>query len=328
MGSRRRAGQVGQLVLDSRRQTEYQGAKLRDRSAPDRDEFQKGITASAVNGDFNTSNAAQGARAEAGGAATSSRTQISASGRARHGRPGRPSARRGPTMNQNLKQKTLIASRSRHWRRSSASCSCWSAFLEWRTRPAGRRRSGGDRTRHAGDRHRARRSRTGPTSRPREAAGDANWRFVLNESINSTRTMLLHTARTQSMQVVMVTSATQGEGKTSLASQLATSMATAGMRTLIVDCDLRNPSIHKLFDLPLTPGVSRGAAAGSRRERRGAADRGAEPLGDPRRASAPTRDRGAGPGPPARDAVQPPPRAVRLHHRGQLPGAAGGRRAC
>jgi capsular exopolysaccharide synthesis family protein len=87
-------------------------------------------------------------------------------------------------------------------------------------------------------------------------AGGANWRFVLNESINSTRTMLLHTARTQSMQVVMVTSATQGEGKTSLASQLATSMATAGMRTLLVDCDLRNPSVQKLFELPLAPGVS------------------------------------------------------------------------
>ncbi|QJW93357.1 tyrosine-protein kinase domain-containing protein [Frigoriglobus tundricola] len=87
-------------------------------------------------------------------------------------------------------------------------------------------------------------------------AGGANWRFVLNESINSTRTMLLHTARTQSMQVVMVTSATQGEGKTSLTSQLATSMATAGMRTLIVDCDLRNPSVQKLFELPLGPGVS------------------------------------------------------------------------
>ncbi|HEV3384528.1 MAG TPA: polysaccharide biosynthesis tyrosine autokinase, partial [Gemmata sp.] len=86
--------------------------------------------------------------------------------------------------------------------------------------------------------------------------GGANWRFALNESINSTRTMLLHTARSQSMQVVMVTSATQGEGKTSLSSQLATSMATAGMRTLIVDCDLRNPSIHKLFDLGLSAGVS------------------------------------------------------------------------
>ncbi len=89
-----------------------------------------------------------------------------------------------------------------------------------------------------------------------DAATSQNWRFVLNESVNSARTMLLHTAKTQNMQVLMVTSAMQGEGKTSLASQLATSMATAGLRTLILDCDLRNPSMHKLFDAPLTPGCS------------------------------------------------------------------------
>lgn len=89
-----------------------------------------------------------------------------------------------------------------------------------------------------------------------DAAQNQNWRFVLNESVNSARTMLLHTAKTQNMQVLMVTSAMQGEGKTSLASQLATSMATAGLRTLILDCDLRNPSMHKLFDAQLTPGCS------------------------------------------------------------------------
>ena len=88
------------------------------------------------------------------------------------------------------------------------------------------------------------------------AATSQNWRFVLNESVNSARTMLLHTAKTQNMQVLMVTSAMQGEGKTSLASQLATSMASAGLRTLILDCDLRNPSMHKLFDAPLTPGCA------------------------------------------------------------------------
>jgi succinoglycan biosynthesis transport protein ExoP len=89
-----------------------------------------------------------------------------------------------------------------------------------------------------------------------EADANQNWRFILNESVNSTRTMLLHTAKTQSMQVIMVTSAMQGEGKTSLSSQLATSMATAGLRTLIVDADLRNPSMHRLFDLALAPGCS------------------------------------------------------------------------
>lgn len=86
--------------------------------------------------------------------------------------------------------------------------------------------------------------------------GNDSWQFELSESINAARTMLLHAARSQSMQVLMVTSATQGEGKTSLASQLATSMATAGMRTLVLDCDLRNPSMNKLFDVPLTPGCS------------------------------------------------------------------------
>ena len=54
----------------------------------------------------------------------------------------------------------------------------------------------------------------------------------------------------------MVTSATRGEGKTSFASQLAASMAAVGIRTLIVDCDMRNPSIHNLFRLPPGPGAA------------------------------------------------------------------------
>ncbi len=97
-------------------------------------------------------------------------------------------------------------------------------------------------------------------SRQALTSGDAgrgqSWRFALNESVNSTRTMVLHAARAGDMQVLMVTSAMQGEGKTSLASQLATSMATAGLKTLLLDCDLRNPSMHKLFDTDLTPGCS------------------------------------------------------------------------
>ncbi len=89
-----------------------------------------------------------------------------------------------------------------------------------------------------------------------ETGANQNWRFILNESVNSTRTMLLHTARTQQMQVILITSAMQGEGKTSLSSQLATSMATAGLRTLILDCDMRNPSMQKLFDVPVAPGCA------------------------------------------------------------------------
>lgn len=48
--------------------------------------------------------------------------------------------------------------------------------------------------------------------------------------------------------VIMVTSATPGEGKTTLALALARSYALFGQRTLLIDCDLRKPGIHHHLD--------------------------------------------------------------------------------
>jgi capsular exopolysaccharide synthesis family protein len=73
---------------------------------------------------------------------------------------------------------------------------------------------------------------------------------ILTESVDATRTMLLHAARVESVQVVMITSAVAGEGKTSLSCHLAASLARAGFRTLLIDGDLRNPTAHRLFELP------------------------------------------------------------------------------
>ena len=90
------------------------------------------------------------------------------------------------------------------------------------------------------------------TSRAREDHS----RSRLIESIDATRTMLLHASRVESTRIVMVTSAMKGEGKTTLSGHLATSLARAGRRTLLIDCDFRRPSVHRLFDLPQEPGVS------------------------------------------------------------------------
>jgi capsular exopolysaccharide synthesis family protein len=90
----------------------------------------------------------------------------------------------------------------------------------------------------------------------REDERDRYWRNVLLESIDATRTLLLHAARTGSHRVMMITSAVGGEGKTSLASYLATSLARSGLRTLLVDADLRSPTVHRLFDLPPDSGLS------------------------------------------------------------------------
>jgi succinoglycan biosynthesis transport protein ExoP len=88
------------------------------------------------------------------------------------------------------------------------------------------------------------------------APASSYWQSVINESVDAIRTQLLHAARTEAVHIVMVTSANGGEGKTSLASQLAASLARSWRKTLLVDGDLRNPAAHKLFDLPLEPGFS------------------------------------------------------------------------
>jgi succinoglycan biosynthesis transport protein ExoP len=56
--------------------------------------------------------------------------------------------------------------------------------------------------------------------------------------------------------VVQVTSAVPGEGKTTVAAALAISAAAAGMRTALVDVDIRNPSVSDLFGLHVSEGLA------------------------------------------------------------------------
>ncbi len=82
------------------------------------------------------------------------------------------------------------------------------------------------------------------------------YEHALLESIDAIRTLLLREAAVEETRIVMVTSAVSGEGKTTLASHLASSLARAGRRTLLIDCDLRRPAAHQLFEQPLQPGFS------------------------------------------------------------------------
>lgn len=56
--------------------------------------------------------------------------------------------------------------------------------------------------------------------------------------------------------VIMITSALAGEGKTTSAANIAASFAETGQRVLVIDADLRSPSIHELFEVPQGAGVS------------------------------------------------------------------------
>ena len=105
-------------------------------------------------------------------------------------------------------------------------------------------------------------------ARPRRgqlgAAPDPYWRSVLTESVDALRTILTRGSTSAASRVLMITSARDREGKTLLATFLASSLSRAGRRTLLVDADLRRPAIHALLGLPGEPGlceVLRGEAA-------------------------------------------------------------------
>jgi polysaccharide biosynthesis transport protein len=93
------------------------------------------------------------------------------------------------------------------------------------------------------------------TRRP-QASASSHWQALLTESVDNTRTMLLHGTGLSSVRVILVTSAVSGEGKTSLASHLAMSMVRSGRRTLLVDGDMRSPVIGRLFRLPEGAGLA------------------------------------------------------------------------
>jgi polysaccharide biosynthesis transport protein len=71
-------------------------------------------------------------------------------------------------------------------------------------------------------------------------------RAQVSEAYRSLRTALL-LASAQRLQVVAVTSAAMGEGKTATAANLAIVLAQLGRPVLLVDADLRKPSLHRVF---------------------------------------------------------------------------------
>jgi capsular exopolysaccharide synthesis family protein len=78
---------------------------------------------------------------------------------------------------------------------------------------------------------------------------------LMNEAIDTFRTMLIKAGETETMRVIMITSAQSGEGKTSLSTHLAVSLAQVGFSTLLIDGDLRNPLAHRVFELATKPGL-------------------------------------------------------------------------
>jgi polysaccharide biosynthesis transport protein len=79
---------------------------------------------------------------------------------------------------------------------------------------------------------------------------------LFEESVDILRTGLVLGNDQDLMQILAVTSACTREGKTSIATQLALSIARSTEdKTLLIDGDMRSPDVHALFDIPLEPGL-------------------------------------------------------------------------
>ena len=76
------------------------------------------------------------------------------------------------------------------------------------------------------------------------------------EAFRTLRTNLQFMTKGEGSKVIAVTSTVASEGKTSIASNLGAVIQMLGKKVIILNFDLRKPTLHTLFDLPNTKGLS------------------------------------------------------------------------
>lgn len=81
-------------------------------------------------------------------------------------------------------------------------------------------------------------------------------RNLIAEEFRMIRTQILFGNPHLQYKSMCVSSPAPGDGKTSLAVNLAISIAKAGRRTLLVDADMRKPDVHRIFNIPEAPGLA------------------------------------------------------------------------
>ena len=79
---------------------------------------------------------------------------------------------------------------------------------------------------------------------------------ITAEAYRTLRTNIQYSSFDKEVRVIVVTSSEAGEGKSTTAGNLAISFSQAQKKTIMIDCDLRKPSLHKKFRISNMVGLS------------------------------------------------------------------------
>lgn len=80
--------------------------------------------------------------------------------------------------------------------------------------------------------------------------------FAITEAYNTARTNTMFAVSTGSRKIIAVTSSNPSEGKSTTCANFAISFANAGFKVLLVECDMRKPTVAKNFNIKPKNGLS------------------------------------------------------------------------
>ena len=81
-------------------------------------------------------------------------------------------------------------------------------------------------------------------------------RSPVSEAFRSLRTNLEFSAVDKPLRIILVTGAEEGDGKTTIATNLAAIIAQGGKRVILLDCDLRRPRVHRFLGIQNRVGMT------------------------------------------------------------------------
>jgi len=90
----------------------------------------------------------------------------------------------------------------------------------------------------------------------RKLVTHVNSKSVVSEQFRTLRTNINFSMPDQELQTILFTSASPGEGKSTVAANTAIVFAQEGKRVLLVDADMRKPTVHYTFHMTNTLGLS------------------------------------------------------------------------